>query len=572
MKKGLYRFLLLAVYMLSLTAYAQEPPKNQPNTGFELTGIRRASIPGQSVIKVQPAGKTDNRTKTSLDKEDNQPAATLVRPEEPGWRTTRFQVETGTYLSHAGLSQGGSLPFWFRTNQYGIVPQGSVAGVLRGNVHTSYKSVIQTAKFDKVDFGYGADVVLNTTGRDWQLLVPEAYVKMRYGPFELYGGRRREVVGLLDTLLSSGSYIWSGNALPIPKVELRIPDYWPARSFVGIKASYSHGFFENSRPFVTGALLHQKSLYVRLGKADSRLRFYGGMNTQAQWGGRSPFFSTEGRLPSNLEAYLYVVSGKSVAGDSLKFGNSFDGGNRVGNHLGSIDGALEVNLGYSSLLVYRQSVYEDGSLYYLTSLVDGLNGISWQNRRQPLAGVQLERLTVEYLHTMSQGGDMFLDSPAKYRGRDNYFNHAQYRDGWSYFGRTLGTPFITANPELKQGLPPAGGAFTSNNRVQAWHMGAAGRFSPAVSFIGKVSYSRNAGTYDVALEPMLTQLSAYLSVGADVGFWPGVQVSGALGWDRGQLLNDALGLHLRIRKTWVDKYRKDLVQNVEGQPKGLAKR
>jgi hypothetical protein len=486
-------------------------------------------------------------------------------------RVTRYFFEAGTYLSqskqsHAGYGEGGpwpasSVPFWLRSNQYGIVPTGPAAGVLRGGLSTDYKQVAATATPGRsVDFGGGLDVVLNVSDRSWQVLVPEAYLKMRLGPFELYGGRRREITGLVDTLLTSGSYIWSGNTLPIPKFQLSIPDYWPARSLVGIKAMYAHGYFENSRPVVTGGRLHQKALYVRLGRPKSLFKIYGGFNHQVQWAGYSPYFSTEGRLPDNREAYKYVVLAKSVAGDSLKFGNSFDGGNRVGNHLGSVDVALELDLAKSTFLVYRQSVYDDGSLFHMTSLADGLNGISWQNRQPSSAGFFLTNLNLEYLHTMSQGGDIFSDDP-RYRGRDNYFNHGQYRDGWSYFGRTLGTPFITANTELGQGVFPAGGYFTSNNRVQVWHLGAAGQFIDGVSFMGKVSYSRNGGTYDVPFDPRLSQLSAYLSIGTTLRFWPGVQVSGAVGWDRGQLLNDALGLNLRIRKTWVDHYQKVLTEN-----------
>ena len=524
---------------------------------YNFTGIKTSPPSYYSLVVYQPvSSQKEKATGSRVVDGEVQPLPALALAEEPGWRTTRVQVETGAYLSHKGLSQGRSLPFWFQTNQYGVVPTGPAAGVLQGSIHTGYRTVAKTSGFDNLDFGYGLDVVLNSTGRDWQLLVPEAYIKMRLGPFELYGGRRREVVGLMDTLLTSGSYTWSGNALPIPKLELSIPDYWPARSFVGIKASYSHGYFENSRPYSSDVRLHQKSLYVRLGKSGSLLRLYGGINHQVQWAGKSPFLSSDGKLPSSPEAYFYVITAKSVAGDSLRFGNSFDGGNRVGNHLGSLDGAFEVTFDSSSLLLYRQSVYEDGSLFHLANLADGLNGISWQHRSRRSTGASLQRLTLEYLHTMSQGGSVFLDQ-ARYRGRDNYFNHGQYRDGWSYFGRTVGTPFITPNADLKDGLPPAGGVFTSNNRVQAWHLGAAGRFSTAVSFLGKVSYSRNAGTYDAIFTPKLPQWSAYLNVGADLGIWPGVRVSGAVGWDQGQLLNDALGLNLNIRKTWIDRYRRD---------------
>ncbi|MCY7350327.1 MAG: SPOR domain-containing protein [Cytophagaceae bacterium] len=464
-------------------------------------------------------------------------------------RETRSFIEAGSYFSPQGPT-----PFWLRANQYGIVPNRPAAGVLRGGIYTDYRP--DSAKRKSVDVGYGLDVVLNTPGQTWQVFVPEAYVKVRLWPFEVYAGRRREVFGLVDTLLTSGAFIWSGNTLPVPKLQISIPDYWPAKSIVGFKGTFAHGFFENSRPFVKNGYLHQKSFYLRFGKPNWMVKLHGGFNHQVQWGGTSPFYSTNGKLPSSLEAYWFVVSGKSVAGDNDRFGNDFDGGNHVGNHLGTVDGAIEISLRNSSLLLYRQSIYEDGSLYRLINIQDGLNGVSWQNRRQPSVVPRLQRLTLEYLYTMSQGGaDHDGNLPLK-RGRDNYFNHGQYRDGWSYFGRTLGTPFITANGELRNDLPAAGGGFTSNNRVRVWHLGLAGRLSEAISFSGKVSYSQNAGTYDVAYSPERNQWSAYLSCATNLAFLEGTELSTAVGWDRGQLLDNALGINIRLRKTWVNRYRK----------------
>ena len=496
----------------------------------------------------------------------------------PTLRETRVFVETGSYVSPLGPT-----PFWLRTNQYGTVSRSPAAGVLRGGIYSDYRP--DSTRRKRFDIGYGLDIVLNSPGRNWQFLVPEAYVKAHLGPLEVYAGRRREVFGLVDTLLTSGSFIWSGNALPIPKIQISIPDYWPARSIIGVKGAFAHGFFENSRPFVRNAYLHQKSFYVRFGKPTWPVVLHGGFNHQVQWGGTSPFYSNNGVLPGTWEAYWYVVSGKSVAGDNARFENDFDGGNHVGNHLGTLDGAMEINFRNSSLLLYRQNIYEDGSLYRLTNIADGLNGVSWKNRRPYSSGLHLQRLTVEYLYTMSQGGSVFEDNVPKKRGRDNYFNHGQYRDGWSYMGRTLGTPFITANGDLRTDLPATGGGFTSNNRVRVWHVGLAGRVSEAIALSGKFSYSQNAGTYDVFYLPERSQWSAYLRGATNLSFLGGTELSAAVGWDQGRLLDNAFGLNIRLRKTWANPFRKSRmtinsaknpapspVVLAEKQPEEVAKR
>ncbi len=468
----------------------------------------------------------------------------ILSAQEPLYRTRQVFLETGTYQSFSGPT-----PFWLRTNQYGTVPLTPSNGTVRAGLRADYRSTRSQHK--PIDVAYGVEAVLNAPGASWQVVLPEAYAKVRFWPVELQVGRRREVFGLVDTLLTSGSYIWSGNALPMPKLQLSIPEYWPARSFIGIKGNFAHGFFEANRPFSHGVRLHQKSFYVRLGKADWPVKFHGGFNHQVQWGGTSPFYSNNGQLPSNLEAYWYVVTARSVEGDSLKFGNTFDGGNRVGNHLGSIDLALEITLAGSSFLLYRQSVYEDGSLFRLSSIADGLNGIRWQNNSRATLGFRIQRLTLEYLYTMSQGGDVFSYDP-NHRGRDDYFNHNQFREGWSYGGRGIGTPFITANGDLRDGIFQSGG-FTSNNRVRVAHLGVLASASPTVRLEGKVSYSWNAGTYDVPFRPERTQLSAYLRCSATLGFLDNTEFSGAVGYDRGELLTDALGVNLRLRKTWSSR-------------------
>ena len=139
-------------------------------------------------------------------------------------REIKYSAEAGTIFS-----TNGETPFWLRANQYGIVPNQSPIFTLRGSVSSDYKKAITKEdqyKLSKFDWGYGLNIVGNV-GKENQFLIPEAYVKAKYGAFEIYAGRRKEIFGLVDSTLSSGSYIWSGNALPMPKIQISTPNFVP---------------------------------------------------------------------------------------------------------------------------------------------------------------------------------------------------------------------------------------------------------------------------------------------------------------------------------------------------------
>ena len=150
-------------------------------------------------------------------------------------------------------------------------------------------------------------------------------------------------------------------------------------------------------------MLHQKSFYMRIGKKDWKTKFYGGFNHQVQWGGKpeKPYVDTPtGRLittfSSGIDTYINVVTGislnKNDAGvglDGIPYNEAF---NRAGNHLGTVDIGMEFFAKESDILIYRQSIFEDGSLFYLNNISDGLYGISWTNRRQ---NTKIKKIIIE---------------------------------------------------------------------------------------------------------------------------------------------------------------------------------
>lgn len=465
-----------------------------------------------------------------------------------GQRVTEYQAEAGTLIS------SGQTPFWLRANQYGTVPLTNPVLRLSAGVHSDYRPTDSSGYRRLFDWGYGVAVVGNA-GKSTQLLLPEVYLKGRLGPFELYAGRRRELVGLVDTLLTTGAFIWSGNALPMPKIQIGIPTYTAipfTKGILSFMGAYAHGWFENSGRLVTGSFLHQKYLYGRIGKPSWTVRVYGGITHQVVWAGYSKLLhssvAVNGRLPSELKYYPSVVlaTRNGIAPNDPNI-TSFEE-NRIGNHLGTMEGAIEVDLKKWSILAYRQFIYDDGSLLRGTNLRDGLNGLRLKNRRQPTESLFfLRQLTFEFLFTGNQGGDIFILDDNKRRGRDDYFNHSQFIDGWTYYGRTIGSPFLPPQAEVRESIPVRNGI--ANNRMSVFHVGLSGLVLNKVDVITRLSFSRNIGTYPTPFPEVINQFSGALTASLPLNVLGGVSLNGSVALDVGGLLPTSAGVYVGLRKT-----------------------
>lgn len=465
----------------------------------------------------------------------------------------QYRTDAGSYVATAGQT-----PFWLRANQYGIVPGEFALLTIRQALRVDYHAAPGT-KLDslraanrRIDWGWGAEAVLNA-GYTYKLLIPEAYVKVKFGKnLEVWAGRRREIVGLVDSTLTSGSYAWSGNALPMLKIQLALTDYLPRNALLGFKGFYAHGWFEEDR-FIKNIMLHQKALYARFGKPHWRLKLYGGLNHQVMWGGNTERLPgsviKNNQLPNQFSDYIDVITASTLGNRTNVDTNrisTFDRENRIGNHLGTIDLGFEYTTRTFSVFAYRQNIYEDGSLFYLTNIQDGLNGLRIRNRKPHTAnGLRIQDVLLEYLFTESQGGSLFLEDNA-HRGRDNYFNHSQYQDGWSRYGLTLGTPFITPSTDSQRNLPRYG--FTNNNRVAVMHLGVSGQVLDFFQFQLKASYSTNLGTYEVPFPQPVRQFSSALSVSAPLYILNGVTASAAIATDIGDLYDKNVGFYIGLRK------------------------
>lgn len=473
-----------------------------------------------------------------------------------------FSKTQYTLQSNLIFSTDKYTPFWLSANQYGEVPDKSGFISFRGSAHKEYDTLYHTSnlKMKKFGYGYGLRAVVNA-GKVNQALLSEGYIKVRYGALELYGGRKREVFGLVDTLMSSGSFIWSGNALPLPKIQISIPNYTPilAKGLISIKGSFAHGWF-GSTDSVKNYYLHQKSLYGRIGKPNWRMKFYAGFNHQVQWAGKpaKPFLDEASgqiisKYQSDFETYIKVVTGvslnKNSDGVNQPGAPANEALNRAGNHLGTVDLALEWEDEKKRILIYRQSIYEDGSLYYLSNISDGLLGISLKMKDKNSI---LKNLIFEYLNTINQGGPLDAATGAvasELMGADNYFNNGIYKDGWTYRSKTLGSSYLIPYhriPTIYTNSLNINQSYIINNRLEAFHTAISYAIKD-LQFITRYSLSGNIGNYYL---PVLrkTQHSVYQNVRYITRNY---QFDLSLALDQGKLFKNNFGVSLGVKRSWI---------------------
>ncbi|UFH52277.1 capsule assembly Wzi family protein [Spirosoma sp. KNUC1025] len=462
------------------------------------------------------------------------------------------EVEAGSILSNQSAT-----PFWLRTNQYGIIPNQAPAGLFQAAVWKSYAKPDST-HLQKFDWGIKLNPVVTYDKLNHaKVLLPEAHLKVRYKAIELYVGRRREVTGLGDTTLSSGFYAVSGNALPIPKLQIGTIGYAPlhfTHDFVAINAAFAHGWF--NAPYIQGIRLHQKHLYLRFGKPRSVLKIYAGVNHQVQWAGHAEFLKQRpdiadpnGYFPSDWSFYKYVVFSYTPKDWSNVAGYSYFDSYRVGNSVGSIDFGLELNTKKSRLLGYYQHAYEDVSGIVFKNLPDGLWGISYVPKPQKSASFRVNRLTLEFLTTKDQSGSTFYIQGSSYQGGDNYYNHSQYTEGWSYFGRTIGTPFIAPGQDYADSSAVKNGQFFPNNRVNMGYVGIQASYRNA-TFMLRTSFSKNYGTFREPPKSYPTQFSGLLTAQIPFTRWPNTYILAKAALDNGGLYTNSFGGYVGIKKSW----------------------
>jgi len=469
-----------------------------------------------------------------------------------------------SYSAEFGIStvitSGDAVPFWMRSQRYGAVPLDGLSAVLEGRLKKHY-SKINPVKFD---WGGNLDIRINAGNRSHVQII-EAYVKARYSIFQLKVGREREFHGLVDSVLSSGSFSLSGNALGIPKIELSVPEYKNLpflKKLIAFKGDVSYGTmgqvpiqFGDNKGDRFQSFYHHLTFSGRIGKPSWKIKFEAGINHDVIWGSDKLIFGDQYSL-SNIETLFYVFTGK-------KFKGSKDI-SKIGNHLGSIDFATEYNFDNLDVRLYHQFLYDKGALVYLANVKDGLTGVSLTNRSDKKSKVQWRKILFEFVYTKDQAGQ----NGAKFTpsGPEYYYNHAVYTTGFSYKGLGLGMPLITPAHLAQSGQASDPSNYFINNRIVALHVGLTGSFKDW-DIILKSTYSKNFGDYRTSgpkeqwfngkrvvqtfnfgkFNPV-NQFSGYVE--ASKAIKNGYHLGFVLANDHGGLLNNSIGGIIKLSKKW----------------------
>ena len=460
----------------------------------------------------------------------------------------------------AGAS-GKSLPFWAVTNKNGMFPD-CRGGLMtaRTGLEYSMKSGIDLLAGVKLS---GTAVPSSLTGipaapllvtdkdnpyfsrRQVQGMVNELYFGIRWKMLRLDIGIRDREQKYGGLSLSGGDITWSGNARSLPGYNLQV-DWFSipgTKGIVSLKANYADFRTIDDR-YVKGALVHNKSLYVKL-RPFRRFSFGAGLEHWALWGGNS---RTVGRQPDSFKDYFRVILGLSGGDDATESDRINVLGDHRGRELIQLDWA-----GDSFTLSFAHDIpFDDGSGMGFQNFPDGVNTLflSFRNRDRWVTDI-----LYEFVYTKWQSGPYHDtgDDPDRQDeewhilgGCDNYFNNGEYKSGWTYYGKTAGLPLFTPKPVSADGIVLG----VCNNRVVAHHIGLGGKLARKIPYRFKATYSKNFGQYYQSVSLFETapwQVSLALEVDVPRLF-RNLPVSFSIGayGDTGELYEDSFGLILKL--------------------------
>jgi hypothetical protein len=431
----------------------------------------------------------------------------------------KYFVETG---ATGGL--GKQTPFWLVSNKNGLSTLNKNSIYLR----TGFSSSLSNDK--NFDYSYGLDLY-NRYDTKNNFKLHQAYLKFKVYCFTLQGGKIEEKFGSQDSTLSSGNMLWSGNAGTMPQVSVSIPDYFPIiKGYIDVKGYISH-VWVNDNIYIKDYYIHHKNAYIRIG-SKFPVTFSYGLEHYVQWGGTSPI---AGRLPSDFKAYYNLFFAK-VGTDVAATRN--DSLNRLGNHLGSKNFTLEVKTKPVYISLYWQYIFEDASYRHWENISDGLWGINIKFNK----GKLIEKLTLELVRTYNQSGPVLLwNDTAHIGGNDDYFNNFDYKQGWSYYNRTIGTSLITS-PIYNE---PQSIGF-KNNRIIAQNIGLQGVLPLDINYKMLFTYVQNLGTFYRRFPRKEENISTLIELSKNVK--QSFEIKVAIGNDFNEMYGKNMGFLVSIKK------------------------
>jgi hypothetical protein len=435
-------------------------------------------------------------------------------------------------LDYTGvISSGEHAPFWLQSNRFGKISPDPLSSNLGASV---YKGLNKNALFD---YGFNADVLIRTGNlQKTEILIHQLYLQAQWWIFDLTLGAKELNHGCHYSDISSGGYLFSGNARPMPRITAGIEDFIFVpftKNLLEIKGGLSHGWFMDD-VFAPGIFLHHKYMYARIGgKFPVRLQV--GLDHAAQWGGNIP---GNGEQKFNYENYKSIFFGHS-GGEGTNLSEQI---NALGNHIISEHIKLEFRLKPLDINIYWQTVAEDGPVRLLPwkamNRKDGLWGIALNTHNFPY----INEFIYEFFNTLDQSGPWHDKDGIVYGGRDSYFTNGIYQNDWTHYGRTIGNPLILSPVFNKNGSYRI-----IYNDVQAHHFGAKGNIA---GFNYRILGTFSRYYYDNT-DPAYPNTSWMLEISKKIKKLGNTEFSLSMAGDSGEIPGKTVGLMFSVRKNGI---------------------
>ena len=428
-----------------------------------------------------------------------------------------------------------------QSNTNGDISSSPYSGNLRAGI---YKDAVHDERWWDYDFA------VELTGRvqkpiagspfDVQRRVATGYFNRLYAHLRLYvfditAGIKPMIYETQDTALTMGSLIFSGNSQPLPHITVGIDRYHPFPGLFGyleIKGGLTHAWMADD-VYMRHSYIHHKFAGVRIGgRLPVNISYE--FHHAAQWGGISPVW---GDIGSDWRSFLNVMMAR--AGGNMRN----DQANAQGNHVGSQQLMLTGKGKGWEVSAYWQNFFEDNfSLIGKgQNIADGLWGISLKQSRWPF----IQGVTYEFLNTTDQSGPWHDRDGLCYAGNDSYYRNSVFLNGWNYFYRSMGTPFITSPLYNEDGT-----IYTLNSRVRVHHFGVRGDIY-GFRYRLKTSYARNYGNDNSSRQVLSTNTAVLLEVSKQVPQAWGLDFGIRLAGDFGTQWGNTFGAQLTIAKRGI---------------------
>ena len=429
-------------------------------------------------------------------------------------------------------SYGKYAPFWLQSNVNGDVSSRPFSGNLTAGI---YKEEAHPERWWDYDF----DVQL--TGRCPGMngvatgYFNQLYAHVRLFIFDITAGIKPMIYETQDTALTMGSMVFSGNSQPLPHVTVGIDRYVSFPGCYGyfeLKGGLTHAWMADN-VYMQGSYLHHKWIAFRFGgRLPVNISYE--FHHAAQWGGHNNEFGDVGNDWNSFVNVLLARGGGAVQVDQQ---------NAQGNHVGSQQLMVTGKGNGWSISAYWQNFFEDNFAVIGAgkNIADGLWGISMKQNRWPF----IQGVTYEFLNTTDQSGPWHDRDGLCYAGDDAYYQNFVFQNGWNYYYRSMGTPFITSPIYNEDGT-----IHTLNSRVRVHHLGVRGDIYGFMYRI-KASYARNYGNDNTSREVQSTNTALLLEVTKHVEKAWGLDFGVRLGADFGTQWGNQFGAQITVSKRGI---------------------